>query len=58
MNHEKKIGRPKLEKPKSIEIKVRVDEDTNNKINTYCEENEINKSVFLRKAIDKFFQKK
>ncbi|MDO4765167.1 MAG: CopG family transcriptional regulator [Eubacteriales bacterium] len=48
----KPIGRPKAENPKSFEIRTRVDEETNNRINVYCEKEKITRSTFLRKGID------
>lgn len=48
----KKIGRPTTDNPKNYEIRTRVNEKTNKKINDYCKENNITRSDLLRKGID------
>lgn len=52
----KKMGRPVIGKPKTVEIRTRVDEDLSNKINSYCEKKKITRSDFLRKGIDMVLQ--
>lgn len=54
----KKMGRPRAEKPKTHEIRTRVDAECFAKVQGYCAENNINQSEFLRKAIAHFLQKK
>jgi len=49
----KKMGRPVIGKPKTIEIKTRIDEDLEEKVKNYCEDKKITRSDFLRKAINK-----
>ncbi len=39
-----RTGRPKSEKPKTIEVKARIDEETNNKLNDYCEKNKVTRT--------------
>ena len=51
-----KIGRPKSENPKNIDIKVRIDVALNEKIIDYCEKNEISKAEFIRKSIEMFLE--
>ncbi len=46
-----RTGRPKSENPKSNDIKVRLDEDTHNRLLKYCEENGITKAEAIRKGI-------
>lgn len=46
-----KIGRPKAENPKSFDLKVRIDEDTNTKLTKYAEENNITKAEAVRRGI-------
>jgi len=53
-----RTGRPKLEEPKDINIKVRIDFKTNEKINDYCKKNNITKTDFLRKGIQKVLDDK
>lgn len=52
----KKMGRPIIGKPKTVEIRTRVDEDLSNQINFYCEKKKITRSDFLRKGIDMVLQ--
>lgn len=47
----KKMGRPVIGEPKTIEIKCRIDEQLNKKVISYCENNKITRSEFLREAI-------
>lgn len=47
-----RTGRPKAEKPKTIEVKARIDEETNKKLVDYCKRNETNKTEVIRKGID------
>lgn len=54
----KKMGRPVIGKPKTIEIKTRIDEDLNKDIINYCESEKITRSIFLREAITKKLNKK
>lgn len=46
-----RTGRPKSENPKSIEIKVRVDKATNEKLYRYCELHSITRAEAIRKGI-------
>ncbi len=48
----KKVGRPKSNNPKSIEVKVRFDEITNNKILKYCKKNNITRTELIRKGVE------
>lgn len=47
-----RTGRPKAEKPKTIEVKARIDEETNKKLVDYCKKNSTNKTEVVRKGID------
>ena len=53
----KRTGRPKAENPKTIEIKARIDEETNKKLINYCEKNNTNKTEVIRKGIDLVLRK-
>ena len=53
-----KMGRPKSDNPKSIEVKVRIDEQTNRKISDYCDENNVSRSDVLREGINMVLDKK
>ena len=46
-----KIGRPKLENPKEIDIKVRIDRSTNKQLLKYCEKHSLTKASAIRKSI-------
>ena len=54
----KKMGRPVIGKPKTIEIKTRIDEDLEEKVKNYCEDKKITRRDFLRKAINKQLNEK
>ena len=54
----KKMGRPVIGKPKTIEIKNRIDEDLEEEVKNYCEDKKITRSDFLRKAINKQLNEK
>lgn len=46
-----RTGRPKAENPKVIEVKARIDEETNKKLVDYCNRNNANKTEVVRKGI-------
>lgn len=54
----KKMGRPVAEKPKIVEIRTRIDEETSKKVDCYCSEKNITRSDFLRMGIELVFSKK
>lgn len=47
-----RTGRPKAEKPKTIEVKARIDEETNKRLVDYCETNKTSRTEVVRKGID------
>lgn len=47
-----RTGRPKSKNPKSIEVKARIDSDTNNRLTEYCENNNVTRTDVVRKGID------
>lgn len=47
-----KIGRPKIDNPKSVDIKVRVDEKTNERLKRYAEKNKITRTEVIRQGIN------
>lgn len=47
-----RTGRPKVENPKTIEVKARIDEETNKRLVNYCKENRTNKTEVVRKGIN------
>lgn len=53
-----KMGRPKSDNPKDIDLKVRVDADTHTELLKYSEENSITKAEAVRRGIRLLLQKK
>ena len=51
------MGRPPSRNPKQNDIKVRVDDQTHEKLLKYCEEKNISKAEAIRIAINKFLDK-
>lgn len=47
-----RTGRPKAENPKTIEVKARIDEETNKRLVDYCKRNDTNKTEVVRKGIN------
>lgn len=48
---EKKMGRPKVEKPKEIKYSIRIDCETERKLEAYCEKAGISKGEAFRKGV-------
>lgn len=46
-----RTGRPKVENPKSNDLKVRIDNDTMKKLDAYCLENNITRAEAIRRGI-------
>lgn len=46
-----KVGRPKVEKPKSVNYSIRLDEETERKLLDYCEKHNIAKGEAIRRGI-------
>lgn len=53
-----RTGRPKVDKPKTIEVKARIDVDTNNKLNKYCEKHNLTRTDVVRMGIEKVLEEK
>lgn len=47
-----RTGRPKALEPKTIEVKARIDEKTNHKLNLYCEKHNMTRTEVVRKGIE------
>lgn len=54
----KKMGRPVIGKPKTVEIKTRIDEDLEKRVKIYCDKKKITRSDFLRNAINRELNEK
>ncbi|MCM1223386.1 MAG: ribbon-helix-helix domain-containing protein [Lachnospiraceae bacterium] len=46
-----RTGRPKLEKPLSNDIKVRLDDELHSRLLEYCTQNGVSKAETIRKAL-------
>lgn len=46
-----RTGRPKLENPINIRTSVRLDKETDDKLNAYCKEHNISKGEAIRKGV-------
>lgn len=53
-----RTGRPKAENPKNVDIKVRIDEKTNEKLLEYCDKNDITRTEAIRKGIVMLLERK
>ena len=47
-----RTGRPKSDNPLSVDIKVRVNRETNDKLIEYCEKYGVSRTEVIRKGID------
>lgn len=46
-----RTGRPKVDEPKDIRFSIRIDDETNKKLDIYCEEHGMAKAEAIRKGI-------
>lgn len=53
-----RTGRPKADKPKDIKYSIRLDLETEIKLNSYCKEHGISKGEAIRQGIYLLLQKK
>lgn len=51
------MGRPKVDNPKDIDLKVRIDKATNEKLMSYCEANSITRAETARQGIAMLLEK-
>ncbi len=52
----KKIGRPKIENPKSEIVKARIDNELHNELLEYCKKENIEKSEVVRRGVKLFLE--
>lgn len=52
-----RIGRPKADNPKDIDLKVRVNKNTNDALEKYSKKNNITKAETVRRGIKLLLQK-
>lgn len=48
-----KTGRPKVDNPLTIEVKARIDVETNEKLNQYCKKKKVTRTAVVRKGIER-----
>lgn len=53
-----KTGRPKSQNPKDYRFSIRLDDDIFQKLENYCQENNMKKSEVIRAALLKFLSAK
>lgn len=51
-----RTGRPKLENPLSIDLKVRLDNTTNERLKVYCQKHGITRTEAIRKGIHQLLE--
>ena len=52
-----RTGRPKADNPLTIEVKARIDIETNNKLLKYCNNNNKTRTEVVREGIDLVLEK-
>lgn len=52
------VGRPRADKPKSNRFSIRLDDETEQKLENYCEEYKITKGEAIRQGIHLLLKKK
>ena len=46
-----RTGRPRVDKPKNNDVKVRLDDETTKKLDDYCDEQNITRAEAIRQGI-------
>ncbi len=52
-----RTGRPKVDNPKNNDVKVRLDDETTQKLDSYCAEHNITRAEAIRKGIHLLLEK-
>lgn len=47
-----RTGRPKTESPKTVEVKARIDKETNERLELYCKKHDMTRTDVVRKGIE------
>ena len=47
-----KMGRPKSDNPKSIDVKVRIDDKTNERLQSYAQRKNVTRAEVIRRGIN------
>lgn len=53
-----RTGRPKAENPKTIEVKARIDAETDRRISEYCEKHGVTRTEVVRMGIELLLEQK
>lgn len=53
-----RTGRPKAEKPKTVEVKARIDAETNSRLQEYCTRNGKTRTDVVREGINLVLEQK
>lgn len=51
-----RTGRPKEENPKNVDVKIRIDEETNSRLMQYCKKHSITRAEAIRQGIHLLLQ--
>lgn len=51
------IGRPKAENPKNINVKIRFDKESHDRLLQYCTDQKITQTEAIRMALNEFLNK-
>ena len=51
-----RTGRPKEDNPKNVDVKIRIDEETNSKLLKYCKNHNITRAEAIRQGIHLILQ--
>ncbi len=46
-----RTGRPKADNPMNVDVKVRIDQTTNEKLEAYCQEHDVTRAEAIRTGI-------
>lgn len=53
-----RTGRPKVDKPKNNDVKVRLDDETTKKLDDYCAKHNITRAEAIRQGIHLLLEKR
>ena len=52
-----RTGRPRVAHPTTIEVNARIDEETNMRLDEYCNKNQVSRTDVVRLGIEKVLKK-
>ena len=52
-----RTGRPRVDKPKTIEVKARIYEEKNERLEEYCKKNQVSRTDVVRLGIKKVLER-